>query len=490
MSGSWQWLAAVLAVVGLALAGCGRGDGLLEDYPRRIEAAAALPAQAAPPPPLLRYPSHRQRALPVQDLRVGLMDYLGYRHCGLVTLLSERNSILGKVMPGSQRLVYEVRFLQGIRGCAARLADQPQADPGFRTGLEATLRVKEANLARVFWAATFDSPEMEKAFSLAVEPLAPGEEGGFAASRQALDYFTAVGRRLHDPRLTLDIGELEAHNFALQAHRYGGRLLTTLARLTAALDRAAAALEAAAQDGPACPDHRTGEPDPLHNVFASHYAGGMQPYLSRIHSQGRDWLAAVDRLWQVQAVAPPPAVAAWQRRMLSLEAGDGLWRTFEAAIRRHSGAWRRLLEPCGALAPGGQPGAGNGPGRGVEDAVLDLHLGALRQPGEELGQGDAAAGVLDGDGAGRVDGDAEDGEAGIGNDVARRPAQQQAVGAALIPHLGGEGPAVAVGKAPHLHLPLPGQTAADHPVGIVGQGAGQNLDAENLQAAARGHGGG
>lgn len=343
-------LPAILAIIFLsACTGGGAAEDLLEAYLKNVENATGSEGRSAARPFLLTYPSHRDRTLPVEDIRVGLLGFLKYYGCDLMHLVSERNTILGKVMPISQRLMYEIEFLQRAEGCYQRIIQQLEPDEAFLEEIRKTIRIKRENLAKVFWNATFDSPEMQKAFSLAVRPLSPGdEEEVYADSHNAIDYFHGLGERLGDPLLEVEKSKLEQQYYALQRYQYGGRLANSLVQLIDYLNRASHALEAAIEKQSLCPPGKPNEKDRLlQALFKEDYAEGIQPYLSSIRQQGKNWLAAIDRLIEIQSIEIPGAFADYRRRMLSLDAKDGLWQEFENAIRRHEAAWRIVSKRCG-----------------------------------------------------------------------------------------------------------------------------------------------
>ena len=62
-----------------------------------------------------RYPGPKERQWQATDTRVGVFDFLALDDCNLMTLVSERNSSLGKVMSATSilnyRLDFEFRFL-------------------------------------------------------------------------------------------------------------------------------------------------------------------------------------------------------------------------------------------------------------------------------------------------------------------------------------------------------------------------------------------
>ena len=319
---------------------------LLQDYMKRVENATGFADKTSTKTTLELYPSHRHRTLPADDIRIGFVDFFKLYDCDLFALVNERNSIMGKVMPASRKLVYEINFYQSAGRCLQKL-EQAGDTEKIRDKLESIISAKQEALHRALWNATFDSPEMQKTFSLAGGMLPFDTTAAFTESRRAIDYFIDIGERLTDPILAVDIDEMEAHNYALQLHRYGGRLARTLVVLTDYLNRATNALQRSARTPTLCPQGTASpQADSLMTVFSDSYRDQVEPFLTSIHREGDAWLQAVNRLVSIQRVDPPEAFVAYHSRMLSMDSEQGLWRAFGQARQQHADAWKTLLEKC------------------------------------------------------------------------------------------------------------------------------------------------
>ena len=77
--------------------------------------------------------------------------------------MAERNSGLGKVMPPSQQLLYEHRLLAGARVCVDTLLATGEA-PDLLARLRDVVQIKERDMPRAYWNATFASSEFAKHF--------------------------------------------------------------------------------------------------------------------------------------------------------------------------------------------------------------------------------------------------------------------------------------------------------------------------------------
>lgn len=308
----------------------------LSAYGQALEAITGTTTVPSDDTELLTYPSRRQRRLPMPTLRIGLGDFFDLYGCRLFFLVNQRNSIMGRVMPISQRLVYEIRFLRAAQQCRVKLQQENQSEAIHR--LEGIIASKRALLPALLWNATFDSPEMARAFSLAVSPIAAGENAGFTASHEALEYFLQLGERLEDTSLRIDSSTLESHYQSLQAHRYGGRLATTLALVSDHLTAATANLEGVV-------GHCAG-----HAVAPSHWRSletaltPVRQLTNNLQRQGGQWLDTINRLIALQEIQAPLAFRDYHAAMLSRD--SGLWQRFQTAVQRHRRSQHRWLGAC------------------------------------------------------------------------------------------------------------------------------------------------
>jgi hypothetical protein len=347
-------LLAVLCAALLA-AGCEHGPAAdLADYRVRVQRASGVDVRAPAPLVLPAYPPHRERAVPIPEVRGSVWELLfDLPDCDLGHLVSERNSILGRYWPATSRFDYELRFGLRLDRCRARLAARPPADEAerdFRARLDEIHLAKQHTLAAAWWALSYDSVEFERAFS----PAAPALSAATAdsAAHDALEYLIALSAQLDTPGDGIDLAALERSLQQLAVSQYGGALLRSLGLLVAELDAASAALETARP----CPQQRpTPQARVLHTVFTQYYAGRTQPYMAAVQRGGQRWLELHAHLLARQQVELPPAFARFRARALAVD-GDSLWRRWQQARDRHVQAWQQVLGACG-LMPGrvGQP---------------------------------------------------------------------------------------------------------------------------------------
>lgn len=343
----------------LVLQGCDQRpvETMLERYSNRVansldsETQLDLDHSLALP----TYPRRRERIRPVTDLRQGLLEVLKLRHCQLVQLVAERNSSLGKVMPPSRQLVYEIRFLSGLNQCRQTL-QQNHADSGLIETIDEIYQIKQQNMEAALWNGIFTSEAMERNFSHAEPALPLTGEDGFSQSRQALQLFNriaALNPIMQTPLTWREpdyLDQLEPHYQALSTLRYGSRWLRSIVLITETLEHTADVIEQRLAKRPLCYNNQA-NPTALivKNVFNKYYAAELQPYMAKIHNQGREWLDLNQQLLQhFQHI--PKSMQQYQRLMLTPE--SPLWQRYTQARNRHTEAWQGLLTQCNLMPNG------------------------------------------------------------------------------------------------------------------------------------------
>lgn len=339
-------LALLLAVT--LLIGCDRDrpETMMDDYLDRV---ARITGQARPLDSRivdLSYPRHRDRAIAPPEARGRLRELADYNRCNLTQLIAERNSILGRYWPASQRFDYELRFAHRLGRCQRWLAEHAgdDADLLLKARVDALVSAKQAALPAVWWAATYDSVEFEQQFSIA----RPWLDHDTTAPLDALRHLARIGVRLREPEDGTDLAALEGALRKIATHPYGGRWARSARGVAVSLNAAAQMLEAT-DVRRLCPARRaTAEARIFETVFQRRYAGRVQPYLSRVHRGGSEWLDAQDALWATHTVQPPAAMMGYRSRTLGRHAGS-LWYDLNEANVRHTKAWQRILGACGLM---------------------------------------------------------------------------------------------------------------------------------------------
>ena len=183
-------LIALAATAGLALWPEDPVAARWQDYLARLERLTRQPVPPAAALELRPYPGNAALRRPLPDLRTGLLNYLGLRHCDLMALVSERNSALGKLRSASLRLDYELTFIERGQRC---LNGEALEDPELIGLLERTLEVKRDSLGDLFWNATWASDELRGFLN-----QSPGPAGDSAQGLEALGGLASAGRALRE----------------------------------------------------------------------------------------------------------------------------------------------------------------------------------------------------------------------------------------------------------------------------------------------------
>ncbi|GAB3671892.1 DUF3080 domain-containing protein [Salinisphaera aquimarina] len=344
------WCVLILLVIG----GCSATDSpeaRFDDYLSRLARTLDVSSPSSQAPPRLRYPDKRSLQLVIETPRTGWIGLFQLHRCGLVNLVSERNSILGRVAPPQDRLAYESRLLAGLKQCRTELDSKEDTadDRDLRRQLDALIEIKRRAVPRIFWNLTLADDAMAHLFSVAPPPLGLKASALGRASRQALTRLADAGRTLAEGGL-LDASALSKSYEILEGSTYGGQLQSAALVAVARLDAATAMLQQRMARRPICfnaqPNRRART---LYTILREVYGPNVQSYLADLVRAGREWRAAVASLVDAQQVAPRPAFTAYETRTLS--AKTGVWAALDTAIVRHTKSWQDAMGQCN-LMPG------------------------------------------------------------------------------------------------------------------------------------------
>jgi hypothetical protein len=148
-----------VVLVALLLAGC--TPQLQQDmsqYSQRI--SRVLDSELPPPHPISvkPYPSTRHMIVPVTQINMELSDFYSLQQCELGILISERNTVLGKIQQVSQRLIYENKLLSALEACQQKIAS---TEPQLAQQLHQWHQIKSQEYAQS-WANMLQSAEEVK----------------------------------------------------------------------------------------------------------------------------------------------------------------------------------------------------------------------------------------------------------------------------------------------------------------------------------------
>ncbi len=333
-------LIALAATAGLALWPEDPVAARWQDYLARLERLTRQPVPPAAALELRPYPGNAALRRPLPDLRTGLLNYLGLRHCDLMSLVSERNSALGKLRSASLRLDYELTFIQRGERC---LAEAKLEDTALIALLERTLAVKRDSLGDLFWNATWASDELRGFLN-----QSPGPAGDSARGLEALDGLASAGRALRESPPPDALPDLERHLATLAGGAAGGAVLREIAAARVALGQALGMLESLDEDS-LCPRGRASQRARyLRNLLDSVYGQEVQPYLADLDRRQRR-LGERLRALRAASSGANPALDGWLDHYFGPR---GQAARLDRALRAHTERWQTVLGACG-LMPGG-----------------------------------------------------------------------------------------------------------------------------------------
>ncbi|WP_297769434.1 DUF3080 family protein [uncultured Alcanivorax sp.] len=308
-----------------------------EDYLDRI---ARLSRQALPeraPLPLLPYPGARELRLPLPEHRVDMLDYLELRHCGLMELISQRNSSLGKLQADSLRLSHELAFIQQARTC---LEENTLDDPELVTVMSQVVAEKEAALPALYWNVLANSEEIRRFFSQSPS-ASVGDTSAALQSLQQLSH-TVIAHKQSGAVTPLNLEpllETLAHN------QSGGYLLRRMALSLRELERGNQLL-AGIDPQRLCPRNQAStRARRLRNVLDKVWGPKVQQALAQSRRQRQSLADSLEQMNGLLGSAPAPFTR-WRQHYFG---PNGVESRMEHALERHVTLWQEHLRACGLM---------------------------------------------------------------------------------------------------------------------------------------------
>ncbi len=332
-------LAPLLTTLLLACQPTPPAEALLDDYLTRLSRVLDVERPPVADGVLPRMPPPRELQVTIERLDINLLDFWGFRRCGLAEVLGERNSVLGRVMVPSQHLHMDGRILQQLRFCINTLEDDKLV--ALARSLEAQ---KHQQWPARYWNATAAGPELRAFWTPATTPLLPGGEASYQEAETALAFLATLPDQLAEnqwPERT----ELEAHYKALEQYALGGKLLQSLAlgyRYTHAANQM---LESAREQQTLCPAGlQRRELDYARNVMVKVFIGEVQPWLAAVNRRTSSLTEQYRALLKSQAPELRPTINPF------VDSVTEQHHQFQNALREHVDLWKQLFRNCGSQA--------------------------------------------------------------------------------------------------------------------------------------------
>lgn len=323
-------------VFALLLTACGQSaGGLYDDYLSRLGNVLDVPVAERHTPAPQGAPRSRDLQLEIPDVRVTPLAYWNLRHCELFRLISDRNSILGRVAPPNTVWRYEARVLAAIEDCKAH----PDTRDSQQEQLDAWAEDKWEAWPKATWNGTIASPEVRQIWSASQSAWTPGQVP--SQSEQYADLQTLTGWAQQWPDADMpDDSTFSGVYQRLNRHSTGGQWRRSVQVSHGGLDAANEMLRTAKEAGRLCPAGvATRSAEHARNVLTQFFIGEVQPYLAQLNREGERLLGVFSDLTE----ATGEEVAEWQAFMARIEAElDGL----QQVTRDHADYWQALLAQC------------------------------------------------------------------------------------------------------------------------------------------------
>ena len=351
----------LIAFAVILLSGCGNDtpEQLLSEYQSRVanvlEAETPSTTQTSNQN-LTPFPDKRDRMIKTIDLRQGLWEVLDFKQCDMLSIISQRNSSLGKVMPASQKMRYELRLINALQRCKTIIANietPTESQQAFQARLEKIYQLKRTNLPAEIWNGIYASAEISKHFKSSASPFPldhSTEQNNSTQIHSTLKKLTHLSSFANSESTTLPswLEAIEDEYATLHHSNFGSQVLATLPLMTAALNQVAGGIETRLSKKPFCyPNHQPQRATVLNNVFRKYYVQQVQPYMALLEREAKPWLEQHNII--LDRLPVPPAMQAYSFKVLSMQNPDGLWNQWVSARDRHSKAWQTILGQCNMM---------------------------------------------------------------------------------------------------------------------------------------------
>lgn len=316
-----------------------RFDDYRERLARSLKLGAVVPVEPVIP---VRRPRKRDLQLEQGSAQISIVDFLRLFDCALGEVIGERNSVLGRVAPASQRLFNDLAFLQLAPDCIAQLTARNNEELADK--LTEAVKVKREGLPIAIANATLGSDEFSGLWRVPV-----------ALDEYPVNAGSATIAELH--YVESQVGHWLAGNFghdsarfesALGALRHGqaGALIAAAVLTRSQLESANQLVSLRLQGRPLCFNGNPGNQGRiLRRVVDGFFVGEIQVWLARVNALRYDLLAPYEALEKQLIGAQSPAYRQWR------EERDKQLSWLSSASRQHVETVLPVLESCG-LAPG------------------------------------------------------------------------------------------------------------------------------------------
>ncbi|MGF1724016.1 DUF3080 domain-containing protein [Photobacterium nomapromontoriensis] len=288
---------------------------------------------------MVSLPSPRDLQLPIEDLRINLLDAYEMRKCGLFNLIAERNSILGKVQDKTRQLRYELLLIHGMQFCLDTLPSSSE----LRTLLITYQHIKKQQLPLQLWNMITTDKEWRQQLVVFHKSPDINQLHGFNETISAFRYLNFLQHQIHDSIAVTpkQADRLLFHQKQIHTFHYFGQLIYSLKQTTQRLHNITRMLERQESSIICSKNRNQQKAEVLGNVFYKYFVTDLQPYMSKLDSQYRQIQPILQTL-----LIPPTQLSIEFHHYYHAYINGTLHHDFKEATLKHVNFWRRTFKRC------------------------------------------------------------------------------------------------------------------------------------------------
>lgn len=293
----------LLLLLLISLSACSeyKGDKALANYQLRLARVLDTPVTDSPLPAAAILIPERDLKHPLPDIRLDLTDAYATRHCGLDTLIGERNSSLGKVYSASKLLSYEIRFLRQLELCLQKSWD----DTALQQQLYQVYQQKQASIALAFNNMLLTDDTLRKELHGVRRSLEFNDPAGLNETWQALTELTLLKKFISELNWQAASHiDIEQQLRQLYQFNFIGRLQYSL-RVSAHQLQQINTLTQSHNSTSICPNGKdTEQLQILSNVFRKYFVPEVQQYTVDLNHYQQQLWPLLQQLYQHTPLQP------------------------------------------------------------------------------------------------------------------------------------------------------------------------------------------
>lgn len=325
------WLLPLL-LISLVACSDNSGDKALKDYQQRLARVLDTTSTNTPLPAAAALAEPRDIKQPLPDLRLDLTDAYATRHCGLDTLIGERNSSLGRVYSASKQLSYELRFLNQLQHCLKQSWDNTV----LLSQLQQVYQQKQQSVHIAFSNMLLTDNTLRKQLLGVRDSLALTDVAGLSETWQALTELNLLQQHIAEQNWQA-ASTLDIEHQLQQLHRYNfiGRLQYSLRQSGHQLAQLNLMLTQAPPQTLCQPRADKQQLEILGNIFNKYFIAQVQQYTVNLERYQQQLWPLLENLYQ-----HTPLDAALQQRFV------GNYQHMRTELSQHVSWWQNLNRQC------------------------------------------------------------------------------------------------------------------------------------------------